>query len=120
MQSANASSAQIDNVFRALADPTRRAIIERLADSPASVSELAAPFDMSLPAIYQHLQMLRDAGLVQTTKAGRVRTCRLEVRVLRDAEGWLSARRAMWEHRFDALAEHLARGEMKPGGKRSR
>src|SRR5713226_3387819 len=76
MQSANASSAQIDNVFRALADPTRRAIIERLADSPASVSELAMPFDMSLPAIYQHLQMLRDAGLVETIKAGRVRTCR--------------------------------------------
>lgn len=120
MQSANDSSAQIDNVFRALADPTRRAIIERLADSPASVSELAAPFDMSLPAIYQHLQMLRDAGLVQTIKAGRIRTCRLEVRVLRGAEDWLSERRAMWEHRFDALAKHLARDRMKPGGKSSR
>jgi DNA-binding transcriptional ArsR family regulator len=120
MQSANASSAQIDNVFRALADPTRRAIIERLAGSPASVSELAAPFDMSLPAIYQHLQMLRDAGLVQTIKAGRIRTCRLEVRTLLSAEDWLSGRRAMWELRFDALAKHLARDKTKPGGKRSR
>lgn len=120
MPPADASSAQMDNVFRALADSTRRAIIERLADSPASVSELAAPFDMSLPAIYQHLQMLRAAGLVQTIKAGRVRTCRLEVRALRGAEGWLSERSAMWEHRFDALAKHLGRDKMKPGGKRSR
>lgn len=119
MHSANASSAQIDNVFRALGDPTRRAIIERLADSPASVSELAAPFDMSLPGIYQHLQILREAGLVQTIKAGRVRTCRLEARALRRAENWLSERRAMWEHRLDALADHLARDKMKPGGKRS-
>ena len=120
MQSAHPSSAQIDNVFRALADPTRRAIIERLADSPASVSELAAPFEMSLPAIYQHLQMLRDAGLVRTTKTGRIRNCRLEVRMLRGVEDWLSERRTMWERRFDALAKHLARDKVKPGGKRSR
>lgn len=119
MHSANASSAQVDNVFRALGDPTRRAMIERLSDSPASVSELAAPFDMSLPAIYQHLQILRDAGLVQTIKAGRIRTCRLEVRALRHAEGWLSAHRAMWEHRLDALAEHLALDKVRSGGKRS-
>jgi len=119
MQSANASGAQIDNVFRALSDPTRRAIIERLADSPVSVSELAAPFDMSLPAIYQHLQILRDAGLVQTVKAGRIRTCRLEVRILRRAEVWLFERRAIWEHRLDALTEHLARDKMKPGGRKS-
>jgi DNA-binding transcriptional ArsR family regulator len=119
MPSPNASSSQLDNVFRALGDPTRQAIIERLADCPASVSELAAPFDMSLPAIYQHLQILRDAGLVQTIKAGRIRTCRLEVRALRRAERWLSERRSMWEHRLDALAEHLSRDKTRPGGRRS-
>jgi DNA-binding transcriptional ArsR family regulator len=119
MQSGNASSVQIDNVFRALGDPTRRAIIERLADSAVSVSELAAPFDMSLPAVYQHLQILCDAGLVQTVKTGRIRTCRLEVRILRSVEVWLSERRAMWEHRLEALAEHLARNKMRPGGRKS-
>jgi DNA-binding transcriptional ArsR family regulator len=74
---------------------------------------------MSLPAIYQHLQILRDAGLVQTVKAGRIRTCRLEVRTLRRAEEWLSERRAMWEHRLDALAEHFARDKMRLGGRKS-
>src|SRR5258706_16061408 len=111
MRSASISSSQLDHVFRALGDPTRQAIIERLAHSPASVSELRAPFEMSLPAIYQHLQILRDAGLVQTIKAGRVRTCRLEVRALRRAEDWLSRRRLMWEHRLDALAVHLAKDQ---------
>lgn len=119
MQSANASNAQIDNLFRALGDPTRRAMIERLAERSASVSELAAPFNMSLPAIYQHLQILRDAGLIQTVKTGRIRTCRLEARMLRRAEEWLSERRAMWERRLDALAEHLARDKMRRGGPRS-
>jgi DNA-binding transcriptional ArsR family regulator len=92
MQPANAPSPQIDDVFRALSDPTRRAIVERLAERSASVSELAAPFNMSLPAIYQHLQILRDSGLIQTVKAGRIRNCRLEPRVLRRAEDWLSER----------------------------
>ena len=114
------SSSRIDDVFRALGDPTRRRIIERLADRPASVSELAAPFDMSLPAIHQHLQVLREAGLVQTVKAGRIRTCRLEVRTLREAESWLSARRALWERRFDALADHLSRDSKGGGARRGR
>ena len=119
MPSENISSAQIDNVFQALGDPTRRAIVERLVDSPATVSELAAPFDMSLPGVYQHLQILREAGLVQTIKVGRIRTCRLDARALHHAENWLSERRAIWEHRLDALADHLARDKMRPGGKRS-
>jgi DNA-binding transcriptional ArsR family regulator len=100
---------QIDEIFHALGDPTRRAIIERLAARPASVSDLAAPFGMSLPGIHQHLQILRNAGLVQTIKSGRVRTCRLEARTLHEAEGWLAKHRAMWERRFDALTEHLVR-----------
>ena len=116
MQAAAVSSSRIDDVFRALGDPTRRRIIERLSSRPASVSELAAPFQMSLPAIHQHLQVLRDAGLIETIKTGRIRTCRLGITTLREAESWLSARRAMWERRFDALADHLARD----GQRRSR
>jgi len=120
VQVSTPSSSAIDGVFHALGDPTRRAIIERLAAGPASVSELAAPFDMSLPAIHQHLQVLRDAGLVQTVKAGRVRTCRLESRTLHEAESWLSARRALWERRFDALAKHLSRDTRRGGVRRTR
>ena len=107
------SNEPLDGVFRALADPTRRAIVERLARGEASLSELAAPFAVSLPAIHQHLAVLEDAGLVRTSKSGRVRTCRLESSTLQRAERWLAGRRALWERRLDALARHL-----EPGGKR--
>lgn len=120
MPTSTASTFQIDDVFRALSDPTRCAIVERLSSSPASVSELAGPFRMSLPAIHQHLQVLRNAGLVQTVKTGRIRTCRLGVVTLLEAESWLSARCAMWTHRFDALADHLARGGKRGRARRTR
>jgi DNA-binding transcriptional ArsR family regulator len=118
MPTSTASTFQIDDVFHALSDPTRRAIVERLSSSPASVSELAAPFRMSLPAIHQHLQVLRNAGLVHTVKTGRIRTCRLGVATLLEAESWLSARCAMWKRRFDALADHLARDEQRGRARR--
>jgi DNA-binding transcriptional ArsR family regulator len=98
----------LDPVFQALADPTRRVIVERLSRGPASVSELAQPLAMSLPAVLQHLQVLEASGLVRTEKSGRVRTCRIEPAALRSAEDWIGARRAEWERRFDRLAEYLA------------
>ena len=101
-------AASLDQVFHALADPTRRAVIERLTRGPASVSELAAPFAMSLPAVVQHLQVLETAGLVRTEKVGRVRTCRVEPTALRAAEGWLAGQRTVWETRLDRLGELLA------------
>jgi DNA-binding transcriptional ArsR family regulator len=102
-------AAGLDGVFRALADPGRRAMVERLVKGPASVSELAGPLDMSLPAVMQHLAVLEDSGLVASEKAGRVRTCRLEPAALRTAEEWITGRRATWERRLDRLGEYLAR-----------
>ncbi|WP_377266933.1 ArsR/SmtB family transcription factor [Peterkaempfera sp. SMS 1(5)a] len=99
-----------DRVFQALADPTRRDIVERLTRQPASVSELARPLPMSLPAVVQHLQVLEAAGLVRSEKTGRVRTCRIEPDVLRAAEAWLAARRTAWESRLDRLGDYLAEG----------
>jgi DNA-binding transcriptional ArsR family regulator len=97
--------AALDQVFRALADGTRRDMVERLVRGPATVGELAKPTTMSLPAILQHLRVLADAGLVRTEKHGRVRTCRIEPAGLRAAEGWLGQQRTAWEHRLDALDE---------------
>ena len=99
---------QLDPVFRALADPTRRALLDRLAGGEASVSELAAPLDMSLAAVVQHVQILEESGLVHSRKSGRVRTCRLEPEGLHAAEGWLSQRRALWARRLDRLGALLA------------
>ncbi|TMQ83214.1 helix-turn-helix transcriptional regulator [Actinomadura soli] len=96
-----------DRVFHAVADPTRRAIVERLTLGPASVSELARPLPMSLPAVVQHLQVLEAAGLVRSEKAGRVRTCHLEPAGLRTAEGWLRRQRTAWEGRLDRLGDVL-------------
>jgi DNA-binding transcriptional ArsR family regulator len=93
----------LDQVFHALADPTRRAVIERLVSGPASTSELAAPFAMALPSFTQHLGVLEDAGLVTSTKAGRVRTYQLAPAGLALADGWLADRRRMWEQRLDQL-----------------
>jgi DNA-binding transcriptional ArsR family regulator len=101
-------SPAVDRTFRALADPTRRAMVERLARGPASVSELAQPLAMSLPAVLQHLQVLEASGLVRSAKAGRVRTCRIQPAALRTAESWIARRRAGWERRLDRLGEYLA------------
>lgn len=99
---------RLDGVFQALADPTRRAMVDRLSLGPASVSELARPFAMSLPSVMQHLQMLEASGLVRSEKQGRVRTCHIEPGAMKDAEGWISARRSLWEQRLDRLGEHFA------------
>lgn len=105
-------SAALDLMFQALADPTRRIMVERLSRGPASVSELAKPFAMSLPAVVQHLQVLEASGLVRSEKVGRVRTCRIEPKALRLAGQWIAARRTSWERRLDRLGDYLA--ETKP------
>jgi DNA-binding transcriptional ArsR family regulator len=101
-------SAPLDRVFQALADPTRRVMVERLSRGPVSVSTLAQPFAMSLPAVIQHLQILEASGLVRSEKVGRVRTCRIEPAVLHTAEQWIAARQAAWERRLDRLGDYLA------------
>ncbi len=100
--------AALDLAFQALADPTRRVMVERLSRGPASVSELAQPLAMSLPAVLQHLQVLEASGLVRSQKIGRVRTCRIEPKALRSAEQWISERRTSWERRLDRLGDFLA------------
>lgn len=97
----------VDRVFHALADPTRRALVERLARGPASVTELAAPLAMSLAAVVQHVQVLERSGVIRTEKVGRVRSCRIEAAGLGVAERWLSERRALWERRLDRLGAVL-------------
>lgn len=105
----SAAAPPLDGVFHALADPGRRAMVDRLMRGPASVSELAAPLDMSLPAVLQHLAVLERSGLVATEKAGRVRTCRLEAGALKTAEQWIAERRTTWERRLDRLDDFLRR-----------
>jgi DNA-binding transcriptional ArsR family regulator len=100
--------ADLDSVFRALADPGRRVMVERLTHGPATVTELGKPLDMSLTAVLQHVQVLEASGLVRSRKVGRTRTCRIEPAVLRSAEAWISQRRAMVEQRLDWLADYLA------------
>lgn len=102
----------LDLAFQALSDPTRRAMIERLARGPASVSELAEPFPMSMSAVVQHLKVLEASGLVASEKVGRIRTCRVEPEALTAAERWLNARRQSVEHSLDRLAVFL--DETKP------
>lgn len=99
---------ELDLAFQALGDPTRRAMVEQLTLGPASVSELAAPLPMSLPAVHQHLKVLEQSGLVRSDKVGRVRTCRLELTVLDTVQDWIDARRATWERRLDRLDTYLA------------
>jgi DNA-binding transcriptional ArsR family regulator len=98
---------RLDFVFAALADPTRRAIVARLAHGEASVSQLAAPFTVSLPAVTKHLSVLRRAGIVEDRKLGRVRLCRLAPDPLRQAERWVAEQRLFWDQRMDGLAAHL-------------
>ena len=97
----------VDDVFRALGDPTRRDIVERLAAGAATVSQVAQPLDMTLSAVVQHLSVLESCGLVRSEKVGRTRTCRLEPGGLRLAEDWFAGRRALWERRLDRLGEVL-------------
>ena len=99
--------ARLDSVFQALTDPTRRAMIVRLCEGPASVSDLGGPFAMSLPAIVQHLQVLENCGLIRTEKIGRVRSCSIVPATLRFAESWLAARRTPAERRLDRLEAFL-------------
>jgi DNA-binding transcriptional ArsR family regulator len=97
----------LDLVFAALADPTRRSIVEHLSRGPASVSELARPHAISLPAVMQHLDILTTSGLVRSEKTGRTRTCHLELAALSPADRWIAERRAMWSTRFDRLGDYL-------------
>jgi DNA-binding transcriptional ArsR family regulator len=107
MQTASTGAQTIDHVFRALSDPTRRDVLERLSKSPASVSELAEPFKMALPSFVQHLRVLEDSGLVRSHKTGRIRTYQLAPKRLKLAEDWLSRQRTMWERRLDQLDSYL-------------
>lgn len=100
-------SARLDRAFQALADPARRGMLARLATGPATVSELARPLSMSLPAVLQHLQALEGSGLIRSEKKGRVRTCRLQPGVLAAAEQWLVDRRSEWEKRHDRFEEYV-------------
>jgi DNA-binding transcriptional ArsR family regulator len=104
----------VDRVLQALADPTRRRLVERLGDGPASVTTLAAPLPMSLPAVVQHLQVLEACGLVASEKVGRVRTCRLDVERLSTVQDWIDARRGAWERRLDRLGDVLAEQSLDP------
>jgi DNA-binding transcriptional ArsR family regulator len=97
----------VDRVFRALSDPTRRHVLERLSRRPASVSELAEPFEMALPSFLQHLRILEDSGLVRSHKKGRIRTYELSPKRLKLAEDWLSRQRNLWERRLDQLDAYL-------------
>ena len=100
--------ADLDRLFNALADPARRAMVDRLSRGPTPVSELAKPLPMSLPSVMQHLGVLEAAGLVRSQKVGRVRTCSIEPGALSLAEQWINARRTQWEHQFDRLGAYLA------------
>ena len=105
----------LDLAFQALADPTRRGMVARLSRGPASVSELARPLTISLPAVLQHLQMLEASGLIRSEKKGRVRTCRIEPGALKSAEGWIAEQRALWEGRLDRLDAFLREMQAKEG-----
>jgi DNA-binding transcriptional ArsR family regulator len=100
-------SDQLDGIFQALADPTRRAVIGRLGQGPASVTDLAEPFDMALPSFMKHIRFLEESGLIRTEKHGRVRTCAIEKKRLRMVDGWLARQRAIWEGRTDRLEKFV-------------
>ena len=105
---------EVELLFAALADPSRRQMVDRLSRGPATVSELARPLPMSLPAVMQHLHVLETSGLVRSQKIGRVRTCRIEPARLRAAEDWVSERRLSWESRLDRLGDYLAENPDQP------
>ena len=99
--------AELNRIYQALSDPTRRAVVERLCMGPAGMSELAQPFKMALPSFAQHLDVLEDCGLVRSRKAGRVRTYQLVPKPLQEAESWIAKHRKLWERRLDQLDSHL-------------
>lgn len=101
----------IDGIFHALGDPTRRAMVEKLSEGPRSVSRLAEPFDMSLAAVVQHLQVLEESGLVRTEKVGRIRTCSVDPAGLAVLAGWVADRRSIWDRRLDRLGDLLGSDE---------
>src|SRR5438445_12527667 len=104
-------SIALNRVFQALANPTRRAVLERLSSGPAPMSELAQPFKMALPSFSQHLGVLEDCGLVRSSKAGRVRTYELTPERLKLAEDWMATQRTKWQRRLDQLDEYLLAGK---------
>ena len=108
---------KLDLAFTALGDPTRRAIVERLAAGPASVSELAAPLPMSLPAVMLHLKLLTESGLITSQKKGRIRTCQLNPQMLSLAEKWVSERRYNWECQLERLGAFLEAEDIVKGDK---
>lgn len=103
------STAVLDQVFHALADPTQRSVVHELSEGPASVTELAKPFKMALPSFVQHLNVLEKSGLIKTRKNGRVRTCEVETAALSVAEEWIVTQRAYWEDLLEALAGYVER-----------
>ncbi len=97
----------LDHVFHALADPTRRAVLQQLSRGDASISELAKPHKMALPSFLQHIQVLEESGLVRSKKVGRVRTCKMEPKALSKAEAWIHRQQAIWEGRLDRMEAYL-------------
>ena len=105
---------QLNGIFQALADPTRRAVLGRLGSGPASISDLAKPFDMALPSFMKHIHFLEGSGLIRTEKHGRVRTCAIEKKQFARIETWLDAQRAIWEGRTDRLEKFVTQNKDKP------
>jgi DNA-binding transcriptional ArsR family regulator len=105
---------ELNGVFQALADPTRRAVLGRLGHGPASIGELAKPFDMALPSFMKHIRLLEDSGWIRTEKTGRVRTCALEKQQFAVAESWLAQQRSLWESRTDRLELFVTQQHNKP------
>lgn len=110
-------TAQLNAIFQALADPTRRAVLGRLGEGPASISELAKPFDMALPSFMKHIRLLEDSGLIRTQKEGRVRTCAIERKSFAVAERWLAAQRTIWEGRTDRLEQFVLTSQKREDSK---
>ena len=108
------SIAALDQVFHALADPTRRSVVHQLSSGPASVSELAEPFEMALPSFVQHLNVLEKSGLIKSHKVGRVRTCEVNTSALSTAEEWIATQRSYWETRLEDLAKYVEKDHKQP------
>ncbi|MBD3770517.1 MAG: winged helix-turn-helix transcriptional regulator [Rhodobacterales bacterium] len=106
-------SIDLDKAFSALADPTRRAIVNLLCDGPKSVSELSEPFDLALPSLLKHVRVLEESGLISSEKAGRVRTCKVQPDTLRETEAWIHQHIAVWENRLDRMEAHIQRMKRK-------
>ncbi len=118
LQGPAAANSEIELVFQALSDANRRRMIDQLTMGPASVSELAQPLGISLPAVVQHLHVLEASGLVESRKVGRVRTCTVRTQMLSEAEGWINARRVAWEQSLDRLGDYLERTAENPESRR--